>query len=195
MLQFSLALWEAIIASVFLIPLFLYLHTTRFHSRRKTLKYVLFAFYLSGVYAVAGLPNITYIRFRPNINLEPFLYMFSAFSTSFLNVILFLPFGFFSTLLWKRFRNPFWNVLTGFGVSLSIELLQLFTFRATDINDLITNAFGTFLGWILGRILIHFVPESGLENPLSDLALVLKTVFCVMFFFQPVFASLLRQLF
>ena len=39
----------------------------------------------------------------------------------------------------------------GFAVSLGIELLQLFTFRLTDIDDLITNTAGTVIGYEISR--------------------------------------------
>lgn len=195
MRQFCFALLEAILASPFLILLFRHLNRSRFQNRKKTALYFLFSFYLCGMYAVAGLPSITYIRFRSNINLTPFLYMFSAFSSSFLNVLLFVPMGCFLTILWKRFRNPGWNLLMGLGLSVTVEILQLFTFRATDINDLMTNTFGTLLGWLLGRILILIHPESAFENPAKELSEILFSVFLIMFFLQPVLSSLIRCLF
>ena len=39
----------------------------------------------------------------------------------------------------------------GLAVSLGIELLQLFTFRLTDIDDLITNTAGTVTGYEISR--------------------------------------------
>jgi len=195
MRQFFFAVLEALVASIFLLPLFWHLNQVRFQSRKTACLYFLLAFYLCGVYAVAGLPNITYIRFRPNINLKPFLYMFSAYSTSFLNVLLFVPLGFFLTILWKRFRNPGWNLMMGLGISVTVETLQIFTFRATDINDLMTNTLGTFLGWLLGRILIRIWPDVGYENPEKDLTVVISSVMLVMFFCHPLLSSLIRKLF
>lgn len=185
---------EAAIASVFLIPLFLYLNRIRFRSHKKTVFYTLFAIYLSGVYAVAGLPNVTYVRFDPHFNFQPFLYMFSALHSSVLNVILFLPLGLFLYLLWKRFRCLGWNLLFGFCVSLSIEVLQIFTYRATDVNDLITNTFGTFLGWLFGCLATRCAPALKQENPESDLTAVFVSVVCVMFFLHPLLSAPVRSL-
>ena len=39
----------------------------------------------------------------------------------------------------------------GLAVSLGIELLQIFTFRLTDIDDLITNTVGTVIGYEISR--------------------------------------------
>lgn len=126
-------------------------------SRRRALSYFALALYLSLVFSLVGLPDIRYIRFEPNINLRPFRYFFSDWSTL-PNVLLFVPLGVFLTTLWGRFRSGWRACLFGFWVSMIIELLQIFTFRATDVNDLITNTLGTALGWALGRLLLAIVP-------------------------------------
>jgi len=69
-----------------------------------------------------------------------------------LNVVLFLPLGVILRHLWKVGLGRI--TLIGFGVSLFIELTQLtgnwFTapcaYRVADINDVITNTAGAFLG-------------------------------------------------
>lgn len=49
------------------------------------------------------------------------------------------------------------TVLTGIGLSLIIELSQLFTlYRATDINDIIANGLGAILGCLCYRLLSGF---------------------------------------
>lgn len=126
-------------------------------SRRRALSYFALALYLSLVFSLVGLPDIRYIRFEPNINLRPFRYFFSDWSTL-PNVLLFVPLGVFLTTLWGRFRSGWRACLFGFWVSMTIEVLQIFTFRATDVNDLITNTLGTALGWALGRFLLAIVP-------------------------------------
>lgn len=126
-------------------------------SRRRTLSYFALALYLSLVFSLVGLPDIRYIRFQPKVNLRPFRYFFSDWSTL-PNVLMFIPLGVFLTTLWGRFRCGLRACLFGFWVSMTIELLQIFTFRATDVNDLITNTLGTILGWGLGRLLLAIVP-------------------------------------
>ena len=67
------------------------------------------------------------------------------------NVVAFVPLGFAAAGLFS-FRSPRLGaaaraVATGFGLSLSIELLQLMlATRATDVDDLIFNTTGTVLG-------------------------------------------------
>lgn len=93
--------------------------------------------------------------FNPNVNLIPFS---DGFSLSFiLNIFLFIPFGFLCPLIsksYERIRNTF---LIGMGLSFFIEIVQLFTlYRATDINDLLTNGIGTILGYLCFRLITRF---------------------------------------
>lgn len=53
--------------------------------------------------------------------------------------------------VWKNFRSFKTMFFMGLAVSLGIELLQIFTFRLTDIDDLITNTAGTVLGYEISR--------------------------------------------
>lgn len=67
------------------------------------------------------------------------------------NILVFVPFGFCLTAALRAFLKQKHTmekiVLTGFGLSLGIELAQLaIPSRATDIDDLIFNTIGTMLG-------------------------------------------------
>ena len=91
--------------------------------------------------------------FRTDITLGEWgLYMMVA------NALIFLPIGFFPNLLWRR---PKWwkGLLTGLCSSFSIEFLQLFAGRSTDIDDLILNSSGAFLGGLLALLLVKLVPN------------------------------------
>lgn len=185
---------EAAVAAVPLVPAFLVLDRRRFHSHRRTAVYLLFALYLAAMDAVVGLPNVRYVRFDPNINLRPFLYMFSDYRNSLLNVLLFVPLGFFLPVLWQGFHRAWRTVLFGFGASLLIELLQLFSFRATDVNDLMTNTLGAFLGWVLGRLLLLLLPGLQPQQGTRDLYTICGVTFGVGFFLQPFLADLVWAL-
>lgn len=181
---------DAALAAVFLVPLFLILNRRYFRSRRKTFCYLLLAVYLCGVYAVVGLPTVNYIRFDPNFNFVPFAYMFSDFTNSFLNVLLFLPLGGLLPLFWKDFKKFLPTVLFGFCTSLLIEVLQLFTLRATDVNDLMTNTLGTVIGWCCARCLLRLVPGIVPGWKTKEVFVVCGAAFAVMFFAQPFLAEL-----
>lgn len=64
------------------------------------------------------------------------------------NIIMFMPIGFFPALLW---RKPRWwkSLLAGFGSSVTIEFIQFFIGRSTDIDDVILNTTGALAGfWV-----------------------------------------------
>lgn len=182
---------EAFAAALLLIPIFWFLDEKHFHNRAKSLKYMIFSIYLATMYAAAGLPDITYFRFFPHFNFRPFLYMFSAMETTVLNVILFIPLGIFLPLLWKKYRSCLKTVFLGFSTSLFLEGMQIFTYRASDINDLITNTAGTILGFLLGRVMLHLFPMISPEESCRDTKIVFGATLAVMFFLYPFLAKIL----
>lgn len=185
---------EAGIAAVVLVPLFWLLNRCYFRNARRAACCLLVSLYLAAVDAVVGLPSLLYIRFDANINLVPFAYMFSDYGNSLLNVLLFMPLGFLLPVLWKRFRSFLWTAAFGFSFSLLIELLQLFTFRATDINDLMTNTAGTILGWCLGRLILKLFPSVRPSWKAKELAVTFAATFAVMFLVQPFLAELVWKI-
>ena len=87
------------------------------------------ALYLAAVYNVAGAPELPYIFPRLNVNMIPLWDITSGVRAylinSGLNILLFVPLGFILPLLWKEFRSRRAMCLTGFLLSLGIELAQL----------------------------------------------------------------------
>ena len=183
---------DAAIAALVLVPLFFLLDKYFFHSKRRTCLYILFAVYLSGMFAVAGLPDIRYIRYDPHFNFVPFAYMFSDYTNSLLNVVLFFPLGLCLPLFWGPFRRMWRTLVFGFLVSFLIEFLQIFTYRASDVNDLITNTLGTLLGWCIGKTLLHFFPGIRPTDRTREIPVICGSAFCVMYFLQPYLASWLH---
>lgn len=117
--------------------------------------YLLMFYLLIMLKEVIGFPSISNWQrvlnvqgniFDPNISLIPFVN--GILHSDYLNVVMFIPLGFFLPLMWRKYHNGFEIIKFGFYLSLFIELSQLFTrFRATDINDLITNTIGAAVGW------------------------------------------------
>ncbi len=180
---------DAGVAALILLPLFLLLDRKYVRNHTRSAWYFLFAVYLAGVYAVVGLPNVRYVRLDLNVNVVPFAYMFSDFTNSLLNVILFVPLGFLLPVLWERYGSGCRTVLFGFTLSLVIEILQIFTFRATDVNDLMTNTLGTLLGFGLGKLFARFQPGLASAGDAKDVHIVWGLSWGVMFFLQPFLAE------
>lgn len=81
------------------------------------------------------------------------------------NVLLFVPLGILIPLVWRRLG--FWKgMLIAIAVSLSIEVVQYFSrvwgsYRFADVNDVILNAVGAFLGLTLVSLLLRLRILSG----------------------------------
>ena len=95
------------------------------------------------------------------IMLIPFREFYSLFTAQnhsfyfwqiFLNILLFIPFGFMLSCYLYTYRRPqhlFLSILlSGLIVSVSVELLQYITSRGfTEIDDVINNTAGAMIGW------------------------------------------------
>lgn len=176
-------------AILLLAPVYCILDKCWLHNGRKAALYWLFSCYLGCVYALVGLPNVTYIRFEPNLNWVPLLGMRKDLKNCLLNIALFVPLGFLLPLMSRSFRSAGATVCTGFSTSLAIEFLQIFSGRTSDVNDLLTNTVGSLLGYCLVRICVRKRPV--VHGTRGELVLV--TAFCVgtMFFLQPILTGFL----
>lgn len=140
---------EIVAAAVFIIPIWCIYNKLLFRSWKITILYIIFGFYLTAVLALVGFPNIISLKVELTVNIIPFIYMINDFSNACLNVLLFVPFGFFLPVLWKEFRNAKKVFIAGFAMTSFIEIAQIFTGRATDIDDIITNIAGTLVGYLI----------------------------------------------
>lgn len=72
-----------------------------------------------------------------------------------LNVLLFVPFGYLLPVVAPRLRSWWKVLLLGLALSFVIELIQMFTgLGQFDLDDLITNLIGTFIGWLLWLLVL-----------------------------------------
>lgn len=150
--------------------------------RRKKLKsniyhetgLIIYISFIAGLFSQTILTNIHTFRFgqvRSFINLIPGKIIYDSitlwqhgdkryFVISLLgNIIMFMPFGFFTPLLWnnKSLRD---SLLAGFLASLTVEICQLPQLnRTTDIDDLWLNTFGAFLGWMCYKLMLKLFPK------------------------------------
>lgn len=112
---------------------------------------LLFVTYFLAVLSIVGIPNINALTVNLSINIIPIIYMINGLTATVLNIILFIPLGFLLPLIWDNYRSAKNTIFFGFGLSLVIEISQIFTYRTTDIDDLITNTIGTLLGYLIAR--------------------------------------------
>ena len=103
--------------------------------------------------------NINLIPFRTIqeyafylINRRNVYLVYDACINLFGNIAAFIPLGFFLPCFWKKLRSIKRLLFCSGIVIIMVELIQLFTLRGCcDIDDLILNLFGAFLGFLLFR--------------------------------------------
>ena len=159
----------------------------------------IFCYYLIGILTMTGIGKIK--PFAPTIVLIPFVDMINGPIDTILNVFLFLPFGFFISLLYKKYNRISRIALLGFVFSLAIELVQMFGRGATDINDLITNTAGACFGYFIYRVLSKVTPKEFCEkfqsskiNDEIEICFFGVYSFSIMITIQPYIISSLFQL-
>ena len=157
----------------------------------------LLTLYLNAMYIVIGVPGIQYIRWDPTLNLIPF----QDFSTSnitgmILNAIMFAPLGFLLPLIFERYRRWGRTLTAGFLPSLTVELIQLFTFRATDVDDLIMNTLGTLVGFLIAKLIFHHRTAvfRGKKDWLELMAINLIVLLVIVFVRYPLMDLILNLL-
>ena len=155
-----------------------------------------FGFYLFLVIAATGIGNTVAFSFPPEIILIPFRDILYAPRHFMLNVIAFVPFGFFLPLLYKRYRSIKIVAVIGFLFSLCIELVQMLGWGATEIDDLIANTLGVCLGYLsyclIKKSLHKNFGEPFQANSISDTAeliLLLASTFLIMALVQPLIGN------
>ena len=185
----DMLLWSAVLVLVLVLVSHISGHRP---SRAQAVWKLLLALYLAAVYNVAGVPELPYIYPRLNINLIPFWDITNGVGAylvnSGLNILLFVPLGFILPLLWKEFRSRRAICLTGFLLSLGIEMAQLLNYRISDVDDLIMNTLGAFLGYelflLLSRKKKKLLIQEQADGRKMFLA-ILGVVVAVMFALRP----------
>ena len=148
--------------------------------------------YFTAILALVGFPDITSLNIDFTVNAIPFVGMVSDFVNGCLNLFLFVPFGFLLPMLWDQFKNIKSSILTGFLVSTFIEISQIFTFRTSDINDIITNTVGTVIGYYIAlKITDRFTKRIFSNSKMSHFYIICASVLFIMLFLQPFISSLL----
>ena len=172
---------------IFAIPLYLIL-SKKYKNNFTKLYSILFIVYIIAMFSLVGIPSINYIRTDFGFNFIPLLDIVLSPKTSLLNILLFIPLGIFLPMLWKEnYNNKFSKVLIfGFLLSLIIEILQIFTFRLTDINDLITNTLGTVIGYLIYMKLLknNTMFKNIISEKINPIILV-GIIFIIMFTLSP----------
>lgn len=143
--------------------------------------------YSIGVLHVTGSGNLwSGLRYGPDlnsVNLIPFSHDIHVVGYL-LNVIMLIPLGVLLPFLFSH-QDSLWKVTgMGFLLSLLLEISQIFSSRATDVDDLLMNTLGAMVGFGLYKLMVKLVKGRKLPRklPSSGLLLVPLTVFLSRFF-------------
>lgn len=154
----------------------------------------IFLFYLWMVFDVTGVGKmgdiLRFVRIGENpviggFNFVPFDSMGPGFV---LNIIMCMPLGFLLPLIWKECRKCRRTVLSGVMVSLIIEFTQIFNFRATDVDDLMTNTLGTLAGFLIWKVFAGIFGErleSASDKRREAVKYILLAIAGVFFLYHP----------
>lgn len=125
---------------------------------------------LAGILYMTGTPSLyDVIRYGGEIRLDrvsliPFSDIGESLGQYILNAILFIPLGFLLPCIWKSYQKLTRTAAFCFAFSLCVELLQLFNFRATDIDDLLMNTIGGIIGFGLYLVFAKVFSYSSARN-------------------------------
>ena len=124
--SYSFNKWVCVYNSSSYIVFFIRKKSGRKQSIFHIIAVFVFCYYLFGILTVTGIGYTSTISFRPQISIIPFCGMISGPIDTILNLVLFVPLGFFLPLLYKKYQHIKNVILTGFLFSLSIEIVQMF---------------------------------------------------------------------
>lgn len=102
------------------------------------------------MYIGMDVSRINFIPFK-TISSQYYSLLTSSNHISFINlmgnVFLFSPIGFFTSLLWKKWRSFKRILLVGLMTTFLIEFIQVFIGRSSDIDDILLNTIGVVIGY------------------------------------------------
>lgn len=112
------------------------------------------------------------------ISLIPF--SSDGFFTYIMNIIMLMPLGFLVPYIWKNFRNIYKVTIIGFLFSLFIEISQIPTNRAVDIDDLIMNTIGAMLGYTIWKMIGKVFFRKNKEKRTKELSKLEPIIYIIL---------------
>lgn len=168
------------------------------HSREKFVLYrelltLLFLLYILVLYYMVTYTDPALDVSEVGFNLTPFKeilrYDFDSpyfFKNVVGNILLFVPFGMFSVLYLRRVKAMPVLMVT-LITSISIEATQRIIGRVFDVDDIILNVMGGFIGYILFRIMDrmnHKLPRWARSNAFKNVVIILISILIAAYVFQ-----------
>lgn len=152
----------------------------------------LFGCYIAEIFAVTGIPSVWRLNADLSVNLVPFDALHTSPIQYCLNIILFIPLGILAPLIWHKFGRLRMILLLGGGLSCFIEFMQMFNFRATDVDDLIANTAGAVIGFMIAKLIAGKRikrEQSGLCRQGREVLALCVLTFLINFTIQPLLSE------
>lgn len=110
------------------------------------------------------------------------------------NIILFIPFGYFVSHIMKT-KSPFPTIIISLITSSVIEFTQLKIGRTFDVDDIILNLIGSFLGYsvyVIIRSIESKLPSFFSTNLFKNIAVILFVIGIIIIYFKYTLWGILR---
>lgn len=160
-----LALIFIVIISVLYLPILLYLKK-KGKSIIRQLSYIgLICSLFLIIFATILFVPINFQTEEHILNIKPFNWIGNIDSVQQLvaekvpNIILFIPLGFFIPIVLKNKRKLYKTAMIALGITFSVEFIQYFIGRSSDIDDIITNLVGAIIGYALFKMFHYFLQK------------------------------------
>ncbi|MGM9987627.1 MAG: VanZ family protein [Bacillaceae bacterium] len=145
----------SIISALIYLPIFIIQRKKKAPVIRHLTIYVLIGCFVVIAIATIFLGGITFKPDHYFLNLKPFIWVNETYTMGFdkmirqllLNILMFVPLGVLLPMIFKSLRS-FWKLaLCTLSITILIEVLQYFTGRSADIDDVIMNGLGGIIGY------------------------------------------------
>ena len=110
------------------------------------------------------------------------------------NILLFIPFGFFVSFILKT-KKPHFIVIITFITSLVIEYTQLLIGRTFDVDDVLLNIIGGFLGYLVYliiQVIYDKLPDILKKTWIKNLCLILIIIGIIVLYCSTTLWGILR---
>ena len=110
------------------------------------------------------------------------------------NILLFIPFGFFVSFILKT-KKPSYIIIVTFITSLVIEYTQLLIGRTFDVDDVLLNIMGGFLGYLVYliiQVIYDKLPEVLRKTWVKNICLILIIIGIIVLYFSTTLWGIIR---
>ena len=110
------------------------------------------------------------------------------------NILLFIPFGFFVSFILKT-KKPSYIIIVTFITSLVIEFTQLLIGRTFDVDDVLLNIVGGFLGYLIYliiQLIYDKLPDILKRTWVKNICIIVLIIGIIVLYFSTTLWGIIR---